>query len=91
MPLPLPAAVPTFNRRVVNPVLRHLAGADRSWRSNTSADAPGRPTTLDLSQQQGLSRMPTGPRPLLPVLGCHDFVELPVLDERPWRGAVAPA
>lgn len=82
--MPLPAAVPIINKRVVNPVCCVTwPGADRSWRSNTSADAPGRPTTLDFSEQQGLSRMPTGPRRLLRVLRCHDFVELPVLDERP--------
>lgn len=41
---------------------------------------------VDLSEHDGLRRMPAGPRQLLPVLGCHDFVELPVLAERPWRG-----
>lgn len=46
---------------------------------------------VDLSEQDGLSRMPAGPRQLLPVLGCHDFVELPVRAERPWRGGVVPA
>lgn len=43
----------------------------------------GPPATLPT--EVGLSRMPVGPRQLLPVLGCRDFVELPVVDERPWR------
>lgn len=43
----------------------------------------GRPVTLPT--EVGLRRMPLGPRQLLPLLGCRDFVELPVVDERPWR------
>ena len=49
----------------------------------------GAPETL--IEQDGLSRMPSPVRQMLPVLGCHDFVSLPVLSERPWRGASAAA
>ena len=49
----------------------------------------GAPETL--TEQNGLSRMPSPVRQMLPVLGCHDFVSLPVLSERPWRGASAAA
>lgn len=133
--MPLPAAVPHVNKRVVNPVLRHLAGhgpfvelehigrrsgaayrtplmafrngstvtialtygPDVDWLRNVRAASGGRmhlgPQLLtlgapvDLGEQEGLRRMPAGPRQLLPVLGCRDFVELPVLAERPWKGA----
>ena len=49
----------------------------------------GAPETL--IEQDGLSRMPSPVRQMMPVLGCHDFVSLPVLCERPWRGASAAA
>ena len=49
----------------------------------------GAPATL--TEQDGLTRMPSPVRQMLPVLGCHDFVALPVLSERPWRGATPPA
>jgi hypothetical protein len=49
----------------------------------------GAPATL--TEQDGLSRMPSPVRQMLPVLGCHDFVALPVLSERPWRGATPAA
>ena len=45
----------------------------------------GAPETL--TEWDGLSRMPSPVRQMLPVLGCHDFVALPVLSERAWRGA----
>jgi hypothetical protein len=38
-----------------------------------------------LTEEEGLSRMPTPVRQMLPVLGCRHFVALPVLGERPWR------
>lgn len=44
-----------------------------------------------LTEPDGLGRMPTPVRQMLPVLGCHDFVALPVLGERPWRGAPTTA
>ena len=49
----------------------------------------GAPATL--TEQDGLRRMPSPVRQMLPVLGCHDFVALPVLSERPWRGATPAA
>lgn len=42
----------------------------------------GPPTLLDADT--GLPRMPNGPRQLLPILGCTDFVEFPILREEPW-------
>ena len=137
--MPLPAVLPLVNKRVVNPVLRHLAGRgpfvevehvgrrsgaayrtplmafrhgstvtialtygpDVDWLRNVRAAAGCRmhlgPQLLTLgapvalSEQEGLARMPAGPRQLLPVLGCHDFVALPVLAERAWRGGLPPA
>jgi deazaflavin-dependent oxidoreductase (nitroreductase family) len=43
----------------------------------------GPPRTL--TEAEGLRRMPVPVRQMLPVLGCHDFVDLPVLADRPWR------
>ncbi len=128
----MPPAVTRLNKRVVNPVLRRLAGhgwfvevehvgrrsgttyrtpimAFRNgstvtialtygpqvdWLRNLRAAGGGRMhlggrlltlgTPVDLSEAEGLRRMPSPPRQMLPVLGCHDFVELPVLDERRW-------
>ena len=42
----------------------------------------GAPPALD--EQEALRRMPVPIRRMLPLLGCHDFVALPVLSERPW-------
>jgi deazaflavin-dependent oxidoreductase (nitroreductase family) len=137
--MPLPDAVPQVNKRVVNPVLRHLAGhgpfvemehvgrrsgvtyrtplmafrsgptvtialtygPDVDWLRNVRAAAGGRMhlgrqlltlgAPADLAEDEGLQRMPVGPRQLLPVLGCHDFIELSVIAERPWRGGAAPS
>ncbi len=35
-------------------------------------------TPVFLDEAEGLRRMPQPPRAMLPVLGCHDFVEIPV-------------
>lgn len=130
--MPVPTAVTGFNKRVLNPVLRQLAGhgwfvevehvgrtsgrtfrtpimAFREgdtvtialtygprvdWLRNITAAGGGRmhlgahlltlgaPVTL--AEDEGLRRMPSPPRQMLPILGCHEFVELPVLDEEPW-------
>jgi deazaflavin-dependent oxidoreductase (nitroreductase family) len=42
----------------------------------------GDPVFLD--EAEGLRRMPQPPRAMLPVLGCHDFVEIPVLTRVPF-------
>lgn len=39
-----------------------------------------------LSTEEGLQRMPHGPRELLPILRSDDFVQLPLLAEEPFRG-----
>lgn len=41
----------------------------------------GAPTLIDPAE--GLGRMPALPKALLPILGCRDFVQLTVLDEKP--------
>ncbi|MGN6753965.1 MAG: nitroreductase family deazaflavin-dependent oxidoreductase [Intrasporangium sp.] len=43
-----------------------------------------------LRPEEGLARMPHGPRELLPVLGVRDFVELPVRADEPFRGWPQP-
>ena len=135
--MPVPHAVRRFNKRVTNPVLRHLAGhgwfvelehvgrrsgqtfrtplmafrsgstvtvaltygPDVEWLRNLRAAGGGRMhigrslVTLGpartLTEAEGRRRMPVPVRQMLPVLGCHDFVDLPVLGERPWRSASA--
>lgn len=134
--MPVPTAVTGFNKRVVNPVTKLLAGhgwfvelehvgrrsgrtfrtplmafrgsGDRSgvvtialtygpkvdWLRNVEAAGGARMhlgghlltlgAPVALTEEEGLRRMPSPPRQMLPVLGCHDFVELPVLDEQPW-------
>ncbi|MEO8828073.1 nitroreductase family deazaflavin-dependent oxidoreductase [Lapillicoccus sp.] len=132
--MPVPTAVTGFNKRVLNPVLRRLAGhgwfveiehvgrksgrtfrtpimafrssagdavtialtygPDVDWLRNIRAAGGCRmhlgPNLLtlgapvSLTEAEGLRRMPSPPRQMLPIMGCHDFVELPVLDEQPW-------
>jgi deazaflavin-dependent oxidoreductase (nitroreductase family) len=126
----LPERLARINKRVTNPVLRHLVGlgpmaelehvgrrsgrayrttlmafrrgdtvtlaltygSDVDWLKNLRAAAGGRlrlgrdllilgaPRTIPTAE--GLSRMPLGPRQLLPVAGVEEFVELPVLSVR---------
>ena len=40
----------------------------------------------DLAEDEGLARMPQPPRAILPVLGCHEYVEIPVLERAPFTG-----
>ena len=40
----------------------------------------------DLPEEEGRSRMPQPPRALLPVLGCHEYVEIPVLGRAAFDG-----
>ncbi|HET8988769.1 MAG TPA: nitroreductase family deazaflavin-dependent oxidoreductase [Humibacillus sp.] len=71
-------------------------GRDVDWLANLRAGGGGRMhlgrelLTLgpprDLTAADGLSRMPQPPRALLPLLGCEDWVELPVRERVPWRG-----
>jgi hypothetical protein len=46
--------------------------------------ALGAPATLP--EAEGRARMPQPPRLLLPLLGCHDYVEIPVLSREPFGG-----
>ena len=39
-----------------------------------------------LAEAEGHARMPQPPRPLLPLLGCHDYVEIPVLSRVRFSG-----
>jgi deazaflavin-dependent oxidoreductase (nitroreductase family) len=40
----------------------------------------------DLPEAEGLSRMPQPPRAMLPRLGCHEYVEVPVISRGPFPG-----
>ena len=67
-------------------------GSDVDWLKNLRAADGGRMrlgsdllilgTPRAISTEQGLSRMPPGPRQLLPVAGVDEFVELSVLGAR---------
>jgi deazaflavin-dependent oxidoreductase (nitroreductase family) len=132
--MPIPHFVRRFNRDLVNPTLRHLAGVgpfveiehvgrrsgrvrrttlmafrrgdlvtialtygrDVDWLRNVRAAAGcrmhvGRCLVVlgpprSVSSAVGSARMPIGPRELLPIMGVHEFVELPVLSETVFRG-----
>lgn len=62
--------------------LRAAGGGRMHLRREVVALGPPR----DLPAAEGLARMPQPPRTLLPLLGCEDWVELPVRDRSPWRG-----
>lgn len=129
--MPIPRAVTTFNKRVLNPVLIKFAGKGWfaevehvgrksgrvyhnpilaftdddvvtvaltygpkvDWLANLKAARGGHMVlgghrlTLGppkrISTDDGLARMPKGPKQLLPVLGCRDFVEFPILRSEP--------
>jgi len=67
-------------------------GSDVDWLKNLRAAGGGRMRLgrelLDLGPPQtlttaeGMSRMPVGPRLILPIAGCDEFVELAVLRAR---------
>lgn len=40
----------------------------------------------DLPEAEGRARMPQPPRSLLPVMGCHDYVEIPVRERSRFAG-----
>src|SRR6478736_9143366 len=130
----VPHAVRRINKRVTNPLLRHLAGHgwfvelehvgrrsgrtfhvplmafDRGdvvtvaltygrgvdWLANLRAAGGGRMrlrdelltlgAPVDLPEDEGHSRMPQPPRLVLPLLGCHDYVEIPVRARAPFTG-----
>ncbi len=132
--MPLPRAVTTFNRDVLNKAMVHLAGhgwfvelehvGRRSgrvfrvpimafdggdhvtvaltygpgvdWLANLRAAHSGRMhlrgelltlgTPTFLEEAEGLRRMPQPPRAMLPVLGCHEYVEIPVRSRAPFTG-----
>jgi deazaflavin-dependent oxidoreductase (nitroreductase family) len=77
---------------VVTIALTYGPGVD--WLANLRAAGGGRMhlrsellslgTPRDLPEEEGRSRMPQRPRALLPVLGCHDYVEIPVLTRVPF-------
>ena len=41
---------------------------------------------VDLPEDEGRSRMPQPSRLVLPLLGCHDYVEIPVRARAPFTG-----
>jgi deazaflavin-dependent oxidoreductase (nitroreductase family) len=79
---------------VVTVALTYGRGVD--WLANVRAAGGGRMhlhgellvlgAPRGLTPQEGLSRMPQPPRTLLPLLGCEDWVELPVRERSPWQG-----
>ena len=78
----------------VTVALTYGSGVD--WLANLRAAEGGRlhlrgelltlAAPRDLSESQGRARVPQPPRSLLPVLGCSEFVELPVLTRTPFTG-----
>jgi deazaflavin-dependent oxidoreductase (nitroreductase family) len=66
------------------------------WLANLRAAGGGRMHLRDellvlgapasLTEADGRARMPQPPRALLPLLGCHDYVEIPVLSRQPFSG-----
>jgi deazaflavin-dependent oxidoreductase (nitroreductase family) len=79
---------------VVTIALTYGPGVD--WLANLRAARGGRMRVRDevlvlgapvgLTEAEGRSRMPQPPRALLPLLGCHDYVEIPVLARAPFAG-----
>jgi deazaflavin-dependent oxidoreductase (nitroreductase family) len=79
---------------VVTVALTYGRGVD--WLANLRAAEGGRMhlrgdllvlgAPRDLAPAEGLARMPQPPRTLLPLLGCEDWVELPVVSRSPWGG-----
>ena len=130
--MPMHATVARINKRVTNPVLRHLAGhgwfvevehvgrrSGKTYRTPIMAFRDGNTITValtygegvdwlrnlreagggrmhvhdrlvtlgaprDVSEADGIGRMPTPVRQMLPYMGVASFVEMPVLQERPW-------
>jgi deazaflavin-dependent oxidoreductase (nitroreductase family) len=132
--MPIPHAVTTFNRDVLNKAMVHLAGhgwfvelehrgrrSGRTYRVPMMAFDGGGVVTVALTygpnvdwlrnlrsagggrmhvgrelltlgaprrleEATGRARMPQPPRAMLPVLGCHEYVELPVVRREPFTG-----
>ncbi len=71
-------------------------GPDVDWLKNVRAAAGCRMhlghsllrlgSPVPLSPEEGLSRMPHGPREILPILHSEDFIELEVLSDEPFHG-----
>lgn len=71
-------------------------GSDVDWLANLRAAGGGRMRLRDellvlgapasLAEAEGHARMPQPPRLLLPILGCHDYVEIPVLSRARFSG-----
>ena len=79
---------------VVTIALTYGSGVD--WLANLRASGGGRMHARDellllgapasLPDAEGHARMPQPPRAMLPVLGCHEYVEIPVLSREPFTG-----
>lgn len=77
----------------VTVALTYGPGVD--WLANLRAAGGGRMhlrdelltlgSPADLPEAEGRRRVPPPPRALLPVLGCHDYVEIPVLSREPFH------
>jgi deazaflavin-dependent oxidoreductase (nitroreductase family) len=79
---------------VVTIALTYGSGVD--WLANLRAAGGGRMRLRDellalgapasLPEAEGRARMPQPPRLLLPLLGCRDYVEIPVQARAPFTG-----
>ena len=79
---------------VVTVALTYGSGVD--WLANLRSAGGGRMHARDellllgapasLSEAAGHAQMPQPPRAMLPVLGCHEYVEIPVLSREPFTG-----
>lgn len=79
---------------VVTIALTYGPGVD--WLANLHTAGGGRMHLRDellhlgqparLTDAEGRARVPQPPRALLPLLGCHDYVEIPVLSRQPFTG-----
>lgn len=77
---------------VVTIALTYGSGVD--WLANLRAAGGGRMHARDellllgaparLSEAEGHAWMPQPPRAMLPLLGCHEYVEIPVLSREPF-------
>ncbi|GAA2740224.1 hypothetical protein GCM10009868_01600 [Terrabacter aerolatus] len=82
------------NKDAVTVALTYGRGVD--WLANLRAAGGGRMhlgdellvlgAPADLPEVRGRARVPQPPRALLPVLGCHDYVEMPVLSREDFAG-----
>jgi len=87
--MPIPRAVTQLNKKYLNRAFVHLAG--HGWfvggaRIHLRDELLTLGAPVDLPEDEGRSRMPQPSRLVLPLLGCHDYVEIPVRTRAPFTG-----